>query len=148
MYLASALKQAGHEVGILDLYARPLPEDRALQTIRDRAPALVGFATYPGSIDQVYALARGLRAREPGVRIVLGGLYASYLPEVCLAQCPADAVVMGEGEATLVALAAALESRAELSGSTDLLAPRRRDPGAHPPPGHRRRPRRPGLAGL
>jgi len=116
MYLASALKQAGHEVGILDLYARPLPEDRALQTIRDRAPALVGFATYPGSIDQVYALARGLRAREPGVRIVLGGLYASYLPEVCLAQCPADAVVMGEGEATLVALAAALESRAELSG--------------------------------
>lgn len=108
MYLASYLQKAGHELRLLDLYAEPLPEAEALEKIKDFGPALAGFATYPGSMDEVYSLAKKLKASAPAVHITLGGLYASYLPEVCLSLCPADSVVVGEGEATLAELASAL----------------------------------------
>lgn len=115
MYLASYLQKAGHELRILDLYAEPLPEDEALGKIKDFGPALAGFATYPGSMDEVYSLAKKIKISAPAVHLTLGGLYASYLPEVCLSQCPADSIVVGEGEATLAELAAALEKSAGLS---------------------------------
>lgn len=115
MYLASSLRQAGHEVKILDLYAEPLPPAQALEKILRFKPDLAGFATYPGSIDEVYSLVKALRAGAPRVFIVLGGLYASYLPEIALSQCPADAAVLGEGEATLAELAAAVSGGGELA---------------------------------
>lgn len=111
MYLASSLQKAGHEVKILDLYAEPLPPERALAEMTGYKPDLAGFATYPGSMDAVYSLVGALKAGLPGVFVVLGGLYASYLPETALAQCPADAVVLGEGEASLAELAGAVEKK-------------------------------------
>ena len=120
MYLASSLQKAGHEVKIQDLYAEPLPPVPALEEMLRFKPDLAGFATYPGSIDEVYALVKALRAALPGVYIALGGLYASYLPEIALSQCPADAAVLGEGEATLVELAAAVSGGGELAGVSGL----------------------------
>ena len=116
MYLASYLQKAGHEVRLLDLYAAPLSKEEALKEALEFAPFLTGFATYPGGIDEVYGLSKEIKARLPASYIVLGGLYASYLPELCLASCPADAVVMGEGEATLAELVSALEKKEDLSG--------------------------------
>ena len=116
MCLASYLKKAGHEVKILDLYAGPLSKEEVLKKVKDFGPFLTGFATYPGGIDEVYVLSKEIKALLPASYIVLGGLYASYLPELCLAACPADAVVMGEGEATLAELVSALEKKEDLSG--------------------------------
>ncbi len=134
MYLASSLQKAGHEVKILDLYAEPLPPAQALEEMLRFKPELAGFSTYPGSMDEAYSLVKALRAAAPGVFIVLGGLYASYLPEIALSQCPADAVVLGEGEAALAELAAAVGGGGELTkvaglccrkaGSTFRTAPR------------------------
>jgi len=134
MYLASSLRKAGHEVKILDLYAEPLAPLPALEEMLRFKPELAGFATYPGSIDEVYSLVKALRAGAPEVFIALGGLYASYLPELALSQCPADAAVLGEGEETLTELAAAVGGDGELAkvsglcyrkhGSTFRTAPR------------------------
>lgn len=115
LYLASSLQKAGHEVKVLDLYAEPLPPALALDEMLRYKPDLAGFATYPGSIDEVYRLVTGLKSAAPGVFIVLGGLYASYQPEIALSQCPADAAVLGEGEATLAELAAAVGEGGELA---------------------------------
>ncbi len=120
MYLASSLKKAGHEVKIFDLYAEPEPEEKAAESVLAFNPALAGFATYPGGIDEVYSLVRLIKARAPAVHITLGGLYASYLPELCLGRCPADSVVIGEGEATLAELATALENNGTLAGVAGL----------------------------
>jgi len=116
MCLASYLQKAGHEVKILDLYAGPLPKEEILRRIKDFRPFAAGFATYPGGIDEVYALSKEIKALDPSIHIVLGGLYASYLPEVALSRCPADAVVMGEGEAALTELVGALANAHDLSG--------------------------------
>ena len=116
MYLAAYLKKAGHEVKMLDLYAGPLPKEEALREVKNFNPFLTGFATYPGGMDEVYALSKEIKTLLPDSYIVLGGLYASYLPEICLEQCPADAVVRGEGEAALAELVSALEMKEDLSG--------------------------------
>lgn len=115
LYLASSLRRSGYEVKILDLYAEPLPRPQALEEMLRYRPDLAGFTTYPGSMDEVYPLVKGLKAAFPAVFVVLGGLYASYLPEIALSQCPADAVVLGEGEATLLELAAAVVGGGELA---------------------------------
>lgn len=115
LYLASALKKAGHEVKLLDLYASPRPEAEELEAMTGFKPELAGFATYPGSLDEAYRLVKALKKASPGTFLVLGGLYASYLPEIALSQCPADAAVLGEGEVTLVQLAAAVAEGAPLA---------------------------------
>lgn len=114
LYLASFLRTSGHEVRMLDLYAAPLSRVDFLAIVADFRPVLAGFATYPGSIDEAYALVRSLKASSPGTFVVLGGLYASYLPDIALSQCPADAVVIGEGELTLSELTRALETGGDL----------------------------------
>jgi len=115
LYLASSLKKAGHEVKLLDLYASPRPPEEELTAMTGFKPELAGFATYPGSIDETYRLVKALRAASPKTFQVLGGLYASYLPEIALSQCPADAAVLGEGEVTVVELAAAVAADAPLA---------------------------------
>lgn len=115
LYLAAALQKAGHEVRLLDLYASPLPPEAEVEAMTSFKPELAGFATYPGSIDETYRLVKALRAALPETFIVLGGLYASYLPELSLSQCPADAAVLGEGEITLTELAAAVAEKAPLA---------------------------------
>ena len=120
MYLASSLQKAGHQAAILDLYAEPRSGAAALEAMLAFKPDLAGFATYPGGLDEAYALVKDLKAAAPRVFVALGGLYASYLPETALSQCPADAAVLGEGEAALAELAGALEKKEELSGVAGL----------------------------
>lgn len=115
LYLAGALKKAGHEVKVLDLYASPRPPEEELEAMTAFKPELAGFATYPGSFDETCRLVKALRTASPEVFITLGGLYASYLPEIALSQCPADAAVLGEGEITIVQLAAAVADKSPLA---------------------------------
>jgi radical SAM superfamily enzyme YgiQ (UPF0313 family) len=57
-------------------------------------PALVAISALTASITEAYALADALRAE--GIRVVLGGLHVTALPEE--ARAHADAVVVGDGE--------------------------------------------------
>jgi radical SAM superfamily enzyme YgiQ (UPF0313 family) len=59
-----------------------------------RAPDLVGIAGMTPAINRAYEIADAFRAR--GVRVVMGGIHVSMMPEEALAHC--DAVVIGEAE--------------------------------------------------
>lgn len=108
LYLAAALRKAGHEAGLLDLYARPRPLRKTLKFIGEFAPAAVGFAAYTANIDEVCALAAAIKERFPSVTTLVGGIHASYLPETTLSNPALDIAIIGEGEETVVELAAAL----------------------------------------
>ena len=110
LYLAARLEQDGHAVMVMDLYASPLPGRQALARAAAFKPDLAGFATYSQNMDEVYTLARGLKKDLPGIKIILGGLYASFLPEECLGETAVDYVAAGEGEETLAELAAGKEA--------------------------------------
>ncbi|MFI5340079.1 MAG: B12-binding domain-containing radical SAM protein [Candidatus Methylomirabilales bacterium] len=59
-----------------------------------RSPDLVAVAGMTPAINRAYEIADAFRAR--GVRVVMGGIHVSMMPEEALAHC--DAVVIGEAE--------------------------------------------------
>ncbi|HBO70141.1 MAG TPA: B12-binding domain-containing radical SAM protein [Deltaproteobacteria bacterium] len=60
----------------------------------DQPVDLVGITAMTPAADRAYEIADAFRAR--GVKVVMGGIHASMLPEEALAHC--DAVVVGEAE--------------------------------------------------
>lgn len=120
LYLAAALRAAGHEAALLDLYARPLPVPELLKAVENYAPGAVGFASYTANIDEVGALAAAIKAARPALPTIVGGIHASYLPEFTLASPALDIAVIGEGERTIVELADALAAGRPLDGVAGL----------------------------
>ncbi|HEX9709367.1 MAG TPA: radical SAM protein [Candidatus Thermoplasmatota archaeon] len=102
MYLTSYLRARGFTVEIFDCTFRGTPE-RALEdlerAVRDRSPRLVGIHTKVITVGTTERLIRALRAL--GVPVVIGGPDGTIRPERYL-EAGADAVVLGEGEATLL----------------------------------------------
>ena len=120
MYIAAYLLKNGHDVRILDLYARQLPDAEIIKQIKDFEPALVGFATYTANFDVTARLAALVKKNFPGVKIAAGGIHASYLPDACLKTGNIDFVVAGEGEETFLELAGRLENNGDIAGVAGL----------------------------
>lgn len=110
--LGQVLRRHGHEVACVEL------------TINDRHPALLRrlweqqgdaylFSCYIWNITQTLQLAQDLRQILPGVRIALGGPEVSYRPAQLLELPFIDAVMCGEGEGPIVALAQAWQQGME-----------------------------------
>ncbi|MSP92141.1 MAG: B12-binding domain-containing radical SAM protein [Myxococcales bacterium] len=112
-YLASALRQAGHTVALLDAAAPQAPKefDPIAAHIRAFGPDLVGIHAKTLSVQPAYALARHLRHALPArTKLVCGGPHATAVPDEPLAH-GFDFSVSGEGEETLAELADALDGR-------------------------------------
>lgn len=124
-YVAAALRQAGHEVQVLDAVGEA-PDRISRATFRrdllvqglspaelaERVPADAGLVGVTCMFSSQWLVARevlaAVRARLPKVPLVCGGEHMSALPEHVLATSAADVVVLGEGEETAVELVAAL----------------------------------------
>jgi len=74
----------------------PSVEAGLVHSIALEKPDLVAISALTASILEAYALADALRMR--GIRVVLGGLHVTALPEEAGAH--ADAIVVGDGEVT------------------------------------------------
>lgn len=73
--------------------------EEEIDVILEREPEVVAFSAYCWNIDAVLGAAIELKARRPGLRIVIGGRGVEGTPEALLAESPAvDAFVIGEGE--------------------------------------------------
>ncbi len=117
LYLAAALEQKNHEVAVIDGILGPvlrLPEGKYLlglnpeelaDRIQQERPDIVGlscpFTTRYKLFRETLAV---LRRRLPDVPILGGGIHPTLLPEQVLRRNGLDALVLGEGEVTLVEL--------------------------------------------
>lgn len=112
-YLSATLKQAGHEVLVLDATApcNRLDEEEIARRIREFRPHFVGVTLTIDYIPATYDYLGRLRAL--GMPIVAGGPHANCLPEEVL-EHGADLVVVGEGERTILDLAEHYLGRREL----------------------------------
>jgi anaerobic magnesium-protoporphyrin IX monomethyl ester cyclase len=125
--LGGELRRRGVEVGLEDLSLRlaagELPEGdelarAAADVLLARGPSsCVGFSVMGATLPIALCIAAELRERAPALRIALGGPGALGIEEALLARFACvDAVVRGEGEATLLELVAAWERDAPPAG--------------------------------
>jgi radical SAM superfamily enzyme YgiQ (UPF0313 family) len=101
-YLAAMLREAGHEVALLDAAAHGWGVSETARRVATTQPNLVGVTAITFEAPAAYALLTALKNRTDAL-LVLGGAHAnSYYPQIG-EHCPAvDVVVAGDGEFTLL----------------------------------------------
>lgn len=131
-YVAAALRQAGHDVSVLDAVAaaptQTTPEGKVVrlgltdEQILDRidpAARAIGISNmWSFSWPTVRSMIRAIRARHPDKLIVCGGEHFTGLPEHSMREAPIDYVVLGEGEEIATTLFARLEAESDFDPST------------------------------
>lgn len=115
-YVASSLRNSGHEVEVLDINAHRFSASEVQEKIRAAKFDLVGI----GGIVTVYRYVKWLigllKKYHPDKKVVVGGSVATSIAHIILDKAGADFACMGEGEVTAVELAQALEKNKDLSG--------------------------------
>jgi len=106
-WLAAVLEQQGHEAVILDAHAERVGFDQLPQRLGELGTFdLVGITATTPLINNALEIARMVKIILPQTRVVLGGVHPTVLPAEVLAEKAVDVVVRGEGENTIVDLAA------------------------------------------
>lgn len=101
-YLASYLRDKGHQVRICDLQIATRSDLRRI--LKDTELDIVGITCLASSMLSTFELVKDIRERCKAV-IVLGGSHATNWPTRLLNCGCADLVVLGEGERTLAEIA-------------------------------------------
>jgi radical SAM superfamily enzyme YgiQ (UPF0313 family) len=122
-YLADSLRNAGHELSLLDLCFAGNVEQEIAASATSFTPEVVAVSVrntddcfyasgaffLPGVREIVYTL-----RQYSDAPVVLGGVGFSIMPEAAVEYCGADFGIAGEGEDACVRLLAAIKSGAEL----------------------------------
>ena len=126
-YIAAALRAGGHQVRVVDglgeglgrvtpfrdgYYLFGLPVDEIVARLEPDTQAVGIGVLFSGLWPLAKTVIDAVRARLPGVTIICGGEHVTALPEVVMAHAPVDYAVVGEGEETVVELAAYLDAGA------------------------------------
>jgi radical SAM superfamily enzyme YgiQ (UPF0313 family) len=100
--LSAVLKAAGHEVELLDA-TFGLSSKEISRTVRRFPPDLVGVTVATNDLEYGVDLVREIRVLTPAP-VVAGGFHATIAPDDVLSRQGIDAVVIGEGESSLLEL--------------------------------------------
>jgi anaerobic magnesium-protoporphyrin IX monomethyl ester cyclase len=107
----------GHDVSLIDGEFGPMKLTALIREIVFRAPDLVLFGHSGSSSGHpiISAVAGQVKRHLPLVKIIYGGVHPTYhWRDILAAEPQVDAIVRGEGEATIVALCRALQAHQPL----------------------------------
>ncbi len=112
-YLASSLRDAGHEVALLDCLARGISPEKIKTEVEKINPDIVGIT----AMTTYYSVALKYveKIKELGKLTILGGQHITARPAESLKESKADFVIYGEGERTIVELVNAIENNGGFS---------------------------------
>lgn len=115
-YISSVLKNAGHEVEILDVRIECLSKDKIVQKIKEYKPVLLGVTATTCQINDAADLIHLIKLSFPEIITVLGGPHISALPQLTLQEFSSiDIGVVGEGETTILELVNSITSKNSLA---------------------------------
>jgi len=101
LYVASALRNAGYEVDLVDLtFEKNLS---SIEAALERNPLAVGMSVTSPLLDRAVEVLQFIKGRVPGLPTVIGGPHASAFPDWAL-DSGFDYAVIGDGEQTIVSL--------------------------------------------
>lgn len=130
--VAQAMRQAGHDVRLLDLQVEP--QRRYFRVLDSWRPQVVAFSfNYLANLPEIVDLAKATKRRLPGTFVFVGGHSASFTARELLAHSDGaiDCVLRGEAEASVAALLQAVaEDRQALDQVPGAVTP----DGEGPPP--------------
>ena len=113
--LDAVLRRAGHQVTLANLSG--FGWERVRKLLKRLRPEVVGISQFTHNRMESLRLAGLVKELDPGCFVVLGGPHATHAWQELLANHQAlDAVVLGEGEATLVELLETLVARRDIAG--------------------------------
>jgi len=108
-YLASVLTREGLEVKILDFLVTHYHPKKLRRELEDYRPQLVGVTCVTLNYPIARRMLKVCKDFDPHIFTVIGGPHVTFALEETLLQSPwIDAIVIGEGERTLVELARAV----------------------------------------
>ncbi|MFH1563963.1 MAG: radical SAM protein [Nitrospirota bacterium] len=120
-HLAAVVKRANFEVIIIEASSLNLSYDETLSQILAVSPEYVGLTATTCSIHNAGKLARMIKDKKKGIKIIIGGPHVTAIPEETMKRFPAfDIGVLGEGEETIKEI---LASNGDLSGIKGLIVP-------------------------
>jgi len=101
-YIAAALEQAGHEVYYLDCSAEHLTVDDTAKELSRRYENLdfIGLTATTPLINNALAIAQKAKEIFGSVKIILGGVHPSVMPDEVLDNPQVDFIAVDEGEET------------------------------------------------
>lgn len=117
-YIAAAIREAGHEVSVVDgpglaprntfgfgeMRLRGLTNAEIIKRVPPDVQIIGLGCMFTSHWVYVRGLINDIRVHFPLVKIVMGGEHVTGFPEFSMQQAPLDAAVMGEGEDTIVTL--------------------------------------------
>ncbi len=104
-YLAGALLAAGHnDVEIIDCVRDGITTENLVKLLSEKKPYMIGITVVTSAYPSAVELCKAARTCCTDVKIILGGPHPTALPESALEETRADAVIIGEGEKTMIDL--------------------------------------------
>ena len=124
-YVASALREAGHTIDLLDGKLAHLTVDDIVTSVRDRPPDLVGITCMTVEYPRAVEIARRIKRDRPQVPVVVGGAHVNAVGRGALEEGESfDYACVGEGEFLARELAEALERKADPTAIPGLVSRR------------------------
>lgn len=105
MYLASHLRNQGHEVRIIDIAKTRQSNEYTISELRTFKPHLIGISAIITAFRFVRQLVRDLKQAFPSNPLVIGGHITLENEEILLNQIGVDFVISGYGELKIASLA-------------------------------------------
>jgi len=115
MYIASVLRDSGHEVEIMDINAFRWDHDEVEERISKADFDLVGIGAIVTVYKYVKWLVSVLKKYHPGRKIIVGGSVGTSIPRIVLEKAGADICCIGEGEVTAREVVECLQRGGDLS---------------------------------
>lgn len=101
-YIASYAWRSGYDCDIIDANALRKDVDTLIAEVAGKYD-IIGMSVVTIGVPKVMAVTEKLRAKDPSVKIVLGGIHPTVATDSLLKICPnADVLVIGEGEETFL----------------------------------------------
>jgi len=114
-YIVAVLEKNNVQVELIDDYVTDIGLKGILDKVKEIKPDVVGISCLTPSANEVYSMAKEIKAYNPNTTIVLGNVHASYFTESILKEKIADVIVHFEGEYTLLELVKAIEDNKDIS---------------------------------
>ncbi len=115
VFLGSFLEKQGYEVRLFDEQIAWLTESRIQEVINEFHPGVIGFTCTTPGMARAHEIAADIKKINPEIKVVMGNIHPTVLPEETLRDPNVDLVVRGEGEFTFLEYLQALEQNGDVT---------------------------------